>query len=44
VYVFRGNVLLLHADTNAAAAAFHEAIRRDSTNFEARQRLRAIGR
>jgi len=44
VYVFRGNVLLMHADTNAAADAFREAIRRDSTNFEARQRLRAIGR
>jgi tetratricopeptide (TPR) repeat protein len=44
VYVFRGNVLLMHADTNAAADAFREAIRRDSTNFEARQRLRTIGR
>ena len=44
VYVFRGNVLLLRADTNAAADAFREAIRRDTTNFEARQRLRAIGR
>lgn len=44
VYVFRGNVLLMHADTNAAADAFREAIRRDSTNFEARQRLRAIGK
>ncbi|MBW8771219.1 MAG: c-type cytochrome [Gemmatimonadetes bacterium] len=44
VYVFRGNVLLMHADTNAAADAFREAIRRDTTNFEARQRLRAIGR
>jgi tetratricopeptide (TPR) repeat protein len=43
-YVFRGNVLLLRADTNAAADAFREAIRRDTTNFEARQRLRAIGR
>ena len=44
VYVFRGNVLLMRADTNAAADAFREAIRRDTTNFEARQRLRAIGR
>jgi Photosynthetic reaction centre cytochrome C subunit len=43
-YVFRGNVLLMRADTNAAADAFREAIRRDTTNFEARQRLRAIGR
>jgi tetratricopeptide (TPR) repeat protein len=44
LYVFRGNVLLLRADTNAAADAFREAIRRDSTNNEARGRLRAIGR
>ena len=43
-YVFRGNVLLMRADTNAAADAFREAIRRDTTNFEAKQRLRAIGR
>ena len=44
LYVFRGNVLLLRADTNAAADAFREAVRRDSTNNEARGRLRAIGR
>jgi tetratricopeptide (TPR) repeat protein len=44
VYVFRGNVLLMRADTNAAADAFREAIRRDTTNFDAKQRLRAIGR
>jgi tetratricopeptide (TPR) repeat protein len=44
LYVFRGNVLLLRADTNAAAEAFREAVRRDSTNNEARGRLRAIGR
>ena len=31
-------------DTNAAAAAFREALRRDSTNAEARGRLRNIGR
>jgi hypothetical protein len=43
-YVVRGNVLLMRADTNAAADAFREAIRRDTTNFEAKQRLRAIGR
>ena len=43
-YVFRGNVLLMRADTNAAADAFREAIRRDTTNFEAKQRLRQIGR
>lgn len=44
MYVFRGNVLLMRADTNAAADAFREAVRRDSTNNEARGRLRAIGR
>lgn len=44
MYVFRGNILLMKADTNAAAAAFHEAVKRDSTNGEARGRLRAIGR
>ena len=43
-YVFRGNISLMRADTAAAAAAFREAIRRDSTNQEARGRLRAIGR
>jgi hypothetical protein len=42
--VFRGNVLLMSGDTTAAAAAFREAIRRDSTNVEARGRLRDIGR
>jgi hypothetical protein len=44
MYVFRGNVQLMRADTNAAAAAFREAVRLDSTNAEARGRLRAIGR
>ena len=44
MYVFRGNVLLLRADTNAAAEAFREAVRRDTTNNEAKGRLRAIGR
>ncbi|MDQ3949783.1 MAG: c-type cytochrome [Gemmatimonadota bacterium] len=44
MYVFRGNVNLMRGDTTAAAAAFREAIRRDSTNTEARGRLRAIGR
>ena len=43
-YLFRGNIDLMHGDTTAAAAAFREAIRRDSTNVEARGRLRAIGR
>jgi hypothetical protein len=44
MYVFRGNILLMRADTTAAAAAFREAVRRDSTNQEARGRLQAIGR
>ena len=44
MYVFRGNINLMRADTAAAEAAFREAIRRDSTNNEARGRLRAIGR
>ena len=43
VYVNRGNVVLLRGDTAAAAAAFREAVRRDSTNMEARGRLRDIG-
>ncbi|HXT18865.1 MAG TPA: c-type cytochrome [Gemmatimonadaceae bacterium] len=42
--VFRGNILLMRGDTTAAAAAFNEAIKRDSTNTEARGRLRDIGR
>ena len=44
MYVFRGNVLLMRADTTAAAAAFREALKRDSTNAEALGRLRTIGR
>jgi hypothetical protein len=44
MYVFRGNVLLMRADTAGAAQAYREAIRRDSTNNEARGRLRDIGR
>ena len=44
MYVFRGNVLLMRADTNGAAEAFREAVRRDTTNNEAKGRLRAIGR
>jgi hypothetical protein len=43
LYVFRGNVSLMRGDTMAAAAAFREAVRRDSTNNEARGRLRDIG-
>jgi hypothetical protein len=42
-YVFRGNISLMRGDTAAAAAAFREAVRRDSTNNEARGRLRDIG-
>jgi hypothetical protein len=42
--VFRGNILLRRGDTAAAASAFREAIRRDSSNNEARGRLRTIGR
>ncbi len=42
--VFRGNILLMKGDTAAAEAAFREAIRRDSTNNEARGRLQAIGK
>jgi Photosynthetic reaction centre cytochrome C subunit len=41
--VFRGNIVLMRGDTTAAAAAFREAVRRDSTNAEARGRLRDIG-
>ena len=44
MYVFRGNVLLMKADTAGAATAYREAIRRDSTNSEAKGRLRDIGR
>ena len=43
MYVFRGNIYLMRGDTTAAAAAFREAVRRDSTNQEAKGRLRAIG-
>jgi hypothetical protein len=44
MYVFKGNVLLMKADTAGAAQAYQEAVRRDSTNAEARGRLRDIGR
>ena len=42
--VFRGNILLMKADTTAAAEAFREALRRDPNNAEAEGRLRQIGR
>jgi hypothetical protein len=44
MYVFRGNISLMRGDTAAAATAYREAIRRDSTNAEARGRLRNIRR
>lgn len=44
VSVFRGNISLMKGDTTGAATAFREAVRRDSTNIEARGRLRDIGR
>ena len=43
MYVFRGNINLMRADTAAAATAFREAIRLDPANDEARGRLRSIG-
>jgi hypothetical protein len=42
--VFRGNINLMRGDSAAAEAAFRQAIRRDSTNEEAKGRLRAIGK
>ena len=42
--VFRGNISLMRGDTSAAEAAFREAVRRDSTNGEAKGRLRDIGK
>lgn len=42
--VFKGNILLMKGDTSGAESAFREAIKRDSTNNEARGRLQAIGR
>jgi len=43
MYVFRGNILLMRGDSTGAANAFREAIRRDSTNMEAKDRLKTIG-
>jgi len=34
----------MRGDTNAAAVAFREAVKGDTTNGEAKGRLRAIGR
>jgi hypothetical protein len=44
MYVFRGNINLMKADTTAAEAAFREAVRLDPSNQEARGRLQAIGK
>jgi tetratricopeptide (TPR) repeat protein len=44
MYVFRGNINLMKADTAAAEAAFREAVRRDPANAEAKGRLQAIGK
>ena len=41
--VFRGNILLMKGDTAEGGNAFREALRRDTTNGEARGRLRDIG-
>jgi tetratricopeptide (TPR) repeat protein len=43
MYVIRGNIHLMKADTLAAAAAFREAVRLDPTNDEAVGRLRVTG-
>ncbi|HET9383989.1 MAG TPA: c-type cytochrome [Gemmatimonadales bacterium] len=42
--VFRGNITLMKGDTAGAIAAFREAVRRDSTNGEAQNRLRQLTR
>lgn len=44
LHISRGNIYLMRGDTTAAAESFREALRRDSTNGEARGRLRTIGR
>lgn len=41
---FRGNINLMKGDTAAAIASFREAVQRDSTNGEARNRLRQLTR
>lgn len=43
MYVFRGNILLMKRDTAGATGAFRRAVQLDSTNAEARGRLRDIG-
>jgi hypothetical protein len=44
MYVFRGNINLMKADTTAAEAAFREAVKRDPNNQEAKGRLQTIGK
>lgn len=44
MYVVRGNIFLMKGDTTAAVTAFQEAVRRDSTNGEAKGRLRDLGK
>lgn len=39
----RGNILVMQGDTVAARSAFRDALQRDSTNGEARARLKEIG-
>jgi hypothetical protein len=41
---YRGNINLVKGDTTAAIAAFREAVKRDSTNGEAQNRLRQLTR
>ena len=44
MYVFRGNISLMRADTTSAETAFREAVRLDPSNAEAKGRLQAIGK
>lgn len=44
LYITRGNIALMRADTASAAAAFREALRRNPASDEARGRLRDIRR
>ena len=41
---FRGNITLMKGDTAGAIAAFRQAVRRDSTNGEAQNRIRQLTR
>ena len=41
-WVARGNISLLRGDTTGAVSAFREAVKRDSTNQEARGRLQSL--